>query len=60
MKMKTMKLTKREKALLSIIIHEVLGLNPNKKIRELLQSWVSTNDLHPEDVETGRLKKVEK
>ncbi len=45
------------KATMSILIHEIIDIikehkNAIPKIQELLGSWVSANDLHPEKVET--------
>lgn len=47
------------KATTSILIHEIRDIikehgpkNTISKIQELLDSWVSANDLHPEKVET--------
>lgn len=48
----TVKLTKREKALLEILIAEILELNPNESIKKLLENWITANDLHPERVQT--------
>lgn len=56
--MKSRKLTKSEKALLEVLIHEILNSLPdvaiNKKVRKLLETWVKENDLHPEQCITIR------
>lgn len=55
---KDVKLTKIEKAMLEILIHEIRELKPNRRIEELLDTWVKENGLHPENVETVSVKKM--
>lgn len=38
------------KANLELLIHEVQELEPNDKIKELLDLWIVANKLHPEKV----------
>jgi hypothetical protein len=54
------KLTRIEKAMFEIFIHEIRDLNPNKEIRGLLDTWVKENDLHPEKVETVSVRKAKR
>jgi rubrerythrin len=46
------RLSEETTAALEILIAEIYDLNPNKKIRRLLESWVKANGLHPEKVQT--------
>jgi len=59
---KRMSLTRREKAFLELLIREVQDALPdvasNRKVKNLLESWVKANDLHPEKVSIVKLKKV--
>lgn len=53
LKIKDIKLTVREKALLEIIIHEVKEVLPDSnKVMEVLDCWIKANNLHPEKVNT--------
>lgn len=40
------------KAILTILIREIQDCGDMKQVRELTDSWVKANDLHPEEVET--------
>jgi len=51
-KLKNIKMTKREKALLAIVIAEVQGCRDMEGVKAITDSWVTANDLHPEDVKT--------
>jgi len=53
-RIKTVKLTKREKALLSILIKEIKDVLPNgkEKVEELLDSWIKANNLPVDKVST--------
>ena len=45
-------MTKREKALLTLIIAEVRDCRDMERVKAVIDSWVTANDLHPEKVET--------
>jgi len=47
-----LKMTKREKALLTILIAEIHGCQDMEGVKAITESWVKANDLHPEEVET--------
>jgi hypothetical protein len=53
-RIKPVKLTKREKALLSILIKEIKDVLPNgkEKVEELLDSWIKANNLPIDKVST--------
>lgn len=61
-------LSRREKAVLNILIHEVQEIlkEPGEstpkleKIEQLLNSWIRANDLHPEQVETLTTEEAER
>ena len=38
------------KANLELLIREIQDLDPNDAIKELLESWVKANGLHPEEI----------
>ena len=40
------------RAILTILIHEIQGCKDRSEIESLLESWISANDLHPEEVLT--------
>lgn len=50
--MQNLKMTKREKALLTILIAEIHGCQDMEGVKAITESWVKANDLHPEEVET--------
>lgn len=47
---KDIKMTKREKALMALLIAEINGSNDMAEVRRTTAGWVSANDLHPEMV----------
>ena len=49
-KFKDLKMTPREKGLLTIIIAEIQGCQDMEGIKAITNSWVTANDLHPEEV----------
>lgn len=51
-KFKDIKMTRREKALLTIIIAEIQGCQDMEGVKAITNSWVTANDLHPEEVKT--------
>ena len=51
-KFKVIKMTPREKALLAIIIAEIEGCQDLHSVAAITNSWVTANDLHPENVNT--------
>ncbi len=60
-KFKDIKMTPREKALLTILIAEIEGCQNMQGIAAITSSWVTANDLHPEKVSSlseGELKRL--
>lgn len=49
---KNIKMTKREKVLLTLVIAEVQACANIEEVKVTVASWVTANDLHPEKVET--------
>ena len=49
-KFKLINMTPREKALLTLIIAEIQGCQDMEAIKGITNSWVTANDLHPEEV----------
>lgn len=59
-KFKDIKLTLRERSLLTILIAEIQECKDIDSIKAVTNSWITTNELHPEKVETLSQEEVRK
>lgn len=59
-KFKDIKMTRREKALLTIIIAEIQDCQNMEDVKAIVDSWITANDLHTETVVTLSKEEMEK